>query len=149
MLHDIGKLILGQFLTVETRTSVHRLLIEGCTTDEAERRVFGTDHAEVGSCLLYVWRLPAGVIEAVANHHQPVLDPQPRFSAVAYAANCVAHLADRRLGSEVCRLPANTRTLECLGLEAGELESLGLTARATSARVEQLIAVAESNVTAP
>lgn len=47
LLHDIGKLILGQFLTTETRTTTQQLVAEGCSTDEAERRVFGTDHAEV------------------------------------------------------------------------------------------------------
>jgi putative nucleotidyltransferase with HDIG domain len=146
LLHDIGKLIIGQFFTAESRTAVHRLRIEGFTTVEAERRVFGADHAEVGSCLLYLWRLPASLIEAVANHHKPVLDPQPRFSAVAYVANCVAHLAEKGPGSEAYRLPANASTLQCLGLETGELETLGLTVRTASDHVEQFIALAESDV---
>jgi len=139
LLHDIGKLIVGQFLTTESRAAVHRLLLEGFTTAEAERGVFDTDHAEVGACLLYMWRLPARTIEAVANHHRPVLDP-PRFSAVAYVANCVAHAAEGGPGSEAYRLPANAHALKCLNLEAQEIESLGTTARTASDRFAQLVA---------
>jgi putative nucleotidyltransferase with HDIG domain len=144
LLHDLGKLIVGQFLTTESGAAVHRLTVEGLSTAEAERKVFGTDHAEVGSCLLYLWRLPASIIEAVANHHQPVLEPQPRFSAVAYVANCVAHVAEATPGSDAYRLFSNARALECLGLKAEELESLGMTARAASDRVEQFVAMAEA-----
>ena len=90
------------------------------------------------------------MIEAVANHHQPVLDPQPRLSAVAHVANCIAHLPENGSGSEACRrVPANARALESLGLDAEALESLGRTARADSDRVEQVLTVAECEATAP
>jgi HD-like signal output (HDOD) protein len=39
--------------------------------DEAERRVLGIDHAEVGAVLLESWGLPADIVEAVRYHHRP------------------------------------------------------------------------------
>jgi len=124
LLHDIGKLIVCQFLTEELRATLHRLVVEGFTTDEAERKLFGTDHAEAGSCLLYLWRLPAQIIEAVANHHQPALDPHPRFSAVAHVANCIAHLAEGGAGSETYALPADAHVLAGLDLDAEKFANL-------------------------
>jgi putative nucleotidyltransferase with HDIG domain len=97
LLHDIGKLIMAQALTVETHSSIHKhMAAEGLGSIEAEREVLGTDHAEVGSCLLHVWRLPDWIIEAVANHHQPILEPGPRLSAIVHVANRIAHLSEVR-----------------------------------------------------
>jgi HD-like signal output (HDOD) protein len=38
---------------------------------EAERAMFGTDHAEVGAALLEEWKMPKRVVDLVAFHHQP------------------------------------------------------------------------------
>ena len=124
LLHDIGKLILGQFLTDESRGAIRHLIVEGFSSAEAEQKVFGTDHAEVGSCLLYLWRLPEEIIEAVANHHHPVLEPSLRLSAVAHVANCVAHLAGATPGWEAYALRGDERVVESLTIDAGKLERM-------------------------
>ena len=36
---------------------------------DAERRVFGTDHCEVGSLLASRWRLPEYIPTAISDHH--------------------------------------------------------------------------------
>jgi len=94
LLHDIGKLVMAQALAARAQSAIHiHSADEGLGSIESEREVLGTDHAEVGACLLYLWRLPDAVVEAVANHHHPVLQPVPRLSALAHAANRIAHLA--------------------------------------------------------
>ena len=101
LLHDVGKLVMAPALTAETYAAIQtHVSEEGLRRFEAEREVVGTDHAEVGACLLHVWRLPERLIEAVANHHRPVLEPHPRFSAVAALANQMAHLAEETPDSE-------------------------------------------------
>jgi putative nucleotidyltransferase with HDIG domain len=97
LLHDIGKLITNQFLTEEYSGAMQRRIAEGMPPVQAEREVWGTDHAEVGTGLMYLWRLPEAIVEAVARHHQPVLKPRPRLSALACFANCIAHQADLQL----------------------------------------------------
>lgn len=93
LLHDIGKLVTTQFATEETSNAMRALVARGLSGVEAEREIWGTDHAEVGTGLLYLWRLPEEIVEAVARHHQPVLAPHPRLSALACFANRAAHLA--------------------------------------------------------
>jgi len=80
LLHDIGKLILGQALTGDLQADIRqRVEQEHLSRSEAEKLVVGTDHSEVGACLLQEWHLPEDIVEAVANHHHPVLEPRPRF----------------------------------------------------------------------
>ncbi|MBC8095387.1 MAG: HDOD domain-containing protein [Akkermansiaceae bacterium] len=95
LLHDIGKLIMAQVITAEAQAVILKHMnAEGLGSVEAEREVLGTDHAEVGACLLHIWRLPENIVEAVANHHRPVLKPAPQLSALAHLANRFAHLSE-------------------------------------------------------
>ena len=99
LLHDIGKLILAQALSKEEiseiRDRTERKQISGT---DAEKEVIGLDHGEIGAALLQNWRLPENIIEAVANHHRPALQPEPRVSTVVHVANCIAHQAKPTLG---------------------------------------------------
>lgn len=95
LLHDIGKLVMAQVITAEAQAVIVKHMIgEGLGSMEAEREVLGTDHTEVGACLLHIWRLPENIVEAIANHHRPVLKPTPHLSALAHMANHLAHLAE-------------------------------------------------------
>jgi putative nucleotidyltransferase with HDIG domain len=72
LLHDIGKLVLGQTLTPDSQHAIRNLVARGqVSRTDAERQVLGTDHAEVGASLLQSWRLPEDIVEAVAHHHPP------------------------------------------------------------------------------
>ncbi|HTI98389.1 MAG TPA: HDOD domain-containing protein [Dongiaceae bacterium] len=95
LLHDVGKLVMAQVLGAEVHAAIrqHRVA-EGLGSVAAEREVLGTDHTEVGACLLHVWRLPEWIVEATGNHHRPVLGVVPHLSAVVHVANRVAHLVD-------------------------------------------------------
>lgn len=94
LLHDIGKLVIGQTVSeadlAEIRDRCERKQISG---SQAEQEVLGVDHGEVGAALLRNWRLPPGIVEAVENHHRPAMKPEPRLSALVHIANAVAHHA--------------------------------------------------------
>ena len=59
---------------------------------EAEKRVFGANHAQVGGFLLGLWGLPEPVILAVAYHHQPAAAQENAFTPMAavHIANVIA-----------------------------------------------------------
>src|SRR5262249_51095012 len=87
-LHDIGKLAINQVLEKDQLTSFRFLVAEHqYSRVQAEKEVIGADHAEVGAFLLYSWSLPHDIVEAVANHHQPALEPFPQLSAATCLAN--------------------------------------------------------------
>ena len=93
LLHDCGKLVLAANLSDQYISVVQLMNSEGISFVEAEQKVFGTTHAEVGGALLGIWGLPDPVVEAVAFHHTPELAPQNEFSPLiaVHIANCLNH----------------------------------------------------------
>jgi len=125
LLHDIGKLVTSQFLTAQSLLAIRRLLAEGRSVVDAERVVLGTDHAEVGAGLIYLWRLPDAMVEAVALHHQPRLKPLPRLSALAWFANRVAHMAEASESNpESTAIHEDAQLFEALGYNTERLQCL-------------------------
>ncbi len=71
MLHDIGILLLATELPERLDEALTLAESANLELHEAEYRLFGTTHAEIGAYLLSLWGLPYPIIEAVANHHAP------------------------------------------------------------------------------
>jgi HD-like signal output (HDOD) protein len=71
LLHDIGKLVLASKLPQYYNCVLTIMSRNGNRLVEAEQRVFGSSHAEVGAYLLGLWGLNDSVVEAVAFHHFP------------------------------------------------------------------------------
>ncbi|MCA9218175.1 MAG: HDOD domain-containing protein [Planctomycetales bacterium] len=67
LLADIGILALAQ-LVPEVYLPVYEQAHD-TTLADAERDVFGFDHAEFGACLLEVWEFPQVLSSAVTDHH--------------------------------------------------------------------------------
>jgi len=143
LLHDLGKLVLSQTLTADVQTNI-RGHIERDHLDraEAEKAVLGTDHAEIGALLLQTWRLPDEVVEAVANHHHPVLKPRPRLSVVTHVANGIAHLAGSAPGWDGCAVRINNEVVTSLDLTPERIEKLVANAGESFDSVEHLMGMA-------
>jgi HD-like signal output (HDOD) protein len=72
LLHDVGKLVLGLRLG-----DTYWELLEDAESErgaaEAEQAALSCDHAIVGGWLLQLWGMPAGLVEAVALHAEPLV----------------------------------------------------------------------------
>jgi len=73
LLHDVGKLVMAIGLPHEYTLVIRMLQSSQCAWVECDRRVFGTDHAELSADVLQRWELPAPVQQAVRFHHAPEL----------------------------------------------------------------------------
>jgi putative nucleotidyltransferase with HDIG domain len=91
LLHDIGKLILMTQRHFEWETIGKMAKSENITLWDAEHRVLGCSHAELGAYLLGIWGLPSAIVEAVAWHHNPSGSPVVQLSplAVVHMADCI------------------------------------------------------------
>ena len=142
LLHDIGKLVLGQVLTPEHQKSIRALTEDKKSARwEAESVVLGTDHAEVGGALLRAWNLPEDIIEGVGNHHQPVVDPKPKLSAVSHLANCLAHRVSLAPELETYATFVDLKVAETFSLTPARIESLTDEVRNSCDRVDQLMGI--------
>ena len=71
LLHDLGKIVLGTYLEINSAPIVLKAYRECLSFEVAEQQVLGTDHAEVGAALLEYWKLPQVVVDSVRWHHEP------------------------------------------------------------------------------
>ena len=94
LLHDIGKLVLNQFLDPASQAAVNRVIDErGQAGAAAERAVLHTDHAEVGAALLRKWAVPAAISDAVKFHHSDFTASNQTLAAIVALADGIAHTA--------------------------------------------------------
>ena len=142
LLHDIGKLVMSQALTPEIQAEIRQLIEQqGCSRSEAEKKILGTDHGEIGACLLQSWNLPAEILEAVANHHQPVCAPRPKLSVITHVANCLAHLAGSAPGWDGFATRVDPAAVAALNLDESRIEGLVANVRSAFERVDQFMAM--------
>ena len=71
LLHDIGKLVLDQFLTEEFLKVLQLVKEKEIPILEAEQEVLETTHPQIGRFLAQKWNLPSTLEEAIAFHHNP------------------------------------------------------------------------------
>jgi len=94
LLHDLGKVALRQ-----NDASRYDAVLALCRTQktsvvDAERGLYGSDHAEVGGWLAERWGLPADIVEAIACHHRPEAAARNRaLGALVHIANSLAERA--------------------------------------------------------
>jgi putative nucleotidyltransferase with HDIG domain len=144
LLHDIGKLVLNQVFTPKCRAEIRVLISQNSLSRfDAEKAVLGANHAEVGACLLQKWNLPEIIIEAVANHHAPIVQPVPQLSAVIYLADCAAHLCGPSAGgSDAAAVRPSPTMAELLGLSQEKVEEMVTRLHGAMKSVNQYLSVA-------
>lgn len=123
LLHDLGKLVLSRHLADNTLARVSDLVIhENLTYVQAERRLLGTDHAEVGGAIALAWRFPQPLVAAIARHHD-LDEAGDDLRDVIHVSNAVTKLIGIGLGSEEMNLAVDERSPRRLGLSATDLEA--------------------------
>lgn len=138
LLHDIGKVVLNRALNPELRDQIRILIAEKkMPRDEAERTALGADHAQVGACLLQKWKLPRSIVDAVADHHRPVVKPAVTLSAIVHLADAVAHQLGSAPGwdSFACRFSEDL--LQALGISTEDYQSSLISVLDDSHRIER------------
>lgn len=105
LLHDIGKALLSIHLE-ERGKDIYRL-IESDHLDflEAERRIAGADHCEVGELVARHWNLPESLHQAIMLHHDPSKAPEAHrpLCYVIHLADTVAMMAGAGTGLDTLR----------------------------------------------
>ena len=114
--HDVGKLVLVRYVDADMSEILRVSEENELTFVDAERQLFGFDHAEVGGAIAEKWAFPSEVRDAIALHHDvPVIDPTPILDTVM-VANAVAKTVGVGLGAEGLNLQMDGGCLKRLGL---------------------------------
>lgn len=125
LLHDIGKLVLDQYFKVDWNQLLATGKENGLSLSEAEERLFGMNHAQVGSELAAKWSLPPRLVEAIAYHHTPVFaNRSPELTGIVHIANIICLRLDIGLPDPVFLAETSTEALRLLFLEPNEIDVL-------------------------
>ena len=95
LLHDCGLLLLAARKPNMVSEAVKLASRDACPLHVAERKLWGTTHAEIGAYLLGMWGLPYPVVDAVARCHSPEHHTGLEFdvSSAVYVASALAEAA--------------------------------------------------------
>lgn len=88
LLHDIGKIILDEFMPEEWKRADELSQTKNIPICEAEREIIGVDHAEIGARLAMKWKLADTLIAAISAHHNLTACRRPDLAP--YAATLAA-----------------------------------------------------------
>ncbi len=97
LIHDVGRLALAAYYPRELAASIAFAKDQDCLLVEAERRVLGIGHCEVGAWIAAHWHFSDEVIEAIGHHHEPVQTQgatAPTLADIVHTANGIVHALD-------------------------------------------------------
>lgn len=122
LLHDIGKVILANALehiyakmVEDVENNQHSLL-------DAEKKLLGAQHAEIGGRLLARWKFPSNIVAAVWFHHDPAAAaPHDRLASYVYLANMISYFIGNGFGHHAFALRGRSEALDILGLKGDDL----------------------------
>ncbi len=69
LLHDFGKVVLGQFLPAESSAAHAYSIAHSVSLHTAEQQTIGIDHTVIGGMLVKKWQFPGALTETIRNHH--------------------------------------------------------------------------------
>jgi putative nucleotidyltransferase with HDIG domain len=89
LMHDIGRVILDQFVHKEFEKIVAFTKEKDILIRDAEKEILGgVSHAEIGAWLGRKWNLAPNLVEVIENHHSP------SAASEHYLLTCIVHAAD-------------------------------------------------------
>ncbi|MEJ2101038.1 MAG: HDOD domain-containing protein [Desulfobacterales bacterium] len=125
LLHDIGKVVLDQFIFSGFPLFYRELNEKGMNFAEVEKQVLGTDHAEVGLELAQNWSFPESLAETIRYHHKPEnAKRHNQLVNIVYLADLLMSRFHTGLELERLNTDALTSRLETIGFSLATFPEL-------------------------
>jgi len=136
LLHDIGKLVLSEF--VEDQSSKIFALVdeEKISFLDAEKRVLGITHADVGAEVLIYWKFPDVIVSAVRKHHMAFGEEDTMIENIVRLADSLAMLMGFETSVDGLAYKGFTDIGRLYGLNGDDLESIMAVSIEEISRVE-------------
>lgn len=113
LLHDFGKVLLAWTFPKEFAEATAHALQAQTPLLEAEKRLFGTDHAALGASLARMWNFPTPLAESIAAHHEA--PPAEGLGRCLFLANQLPKLFDMDTGADELPDPLPQQLAPSLG----------------------------------
>ena len=142
LLKDIGKVILDRFIS-DSYEKINDLVInKGCSFREAEKKVIGIDHAELGGIIAKMWDFSPKMVFMIRNHHMNNDKAKDDLETqILYVADNVCMMMGIGGGSDGLAYRFHKDVLKKLGVSPIDLQSIIASFGEEMQKVEDLIQV--------
>lgn len=145
LLVDIGKIIMAD--AVAERWDDLMLLLgagDEITFDEAERRLFGIDHALLGAAATRAWNIPEPVPSAIGASHHPSRAPVEvrHLASIIHVADVIVTQEGVGGGTDGLRYDADPAAAKLLSIDEATLERVAMETEEEFRKTESVLGAA-------
>ena len=127
LLHDIGKVVLRQYMQGEFAAIIERATRDAATLDEIEKETVGATHSQIGAWLAEKWNLPRIIVDSINYHHAPWEAKQDAvLDAIVSVSNYLCHLCRIGNSGRVNPLRPDARTWDIFRTASLSLDEIDL-----------------------
>lgn len=127
LLRDIGKLIIHEYVKEEYNNIVNLVNSENTGFSEAEEKILGYNHSQVGAKIAAKWNFPKVLEETIEFHHNPNSAQESCLDKhlinIIHVADSIAMMLGIGLGNDGMMHSLNLSSLENIGID---LNSVGI-----------------------
>jgi putative nucleotidyltransferase with HDIG domain len=126
LIHDVGKIILDRYVLENMdQISVYMVQEEKSFLD-AERYIFGFDHAEIASEVCRTWKIPEKISLAIGCHHQPSISNGDELSYVLHLADYIAAKSGISYDEDEAFSELESGTMDFIGIRREDISDIML-----------------------
>jgi putative nucleotidyltransferase with HDIG domain len=140
LVKDIGKIILEKYVARVRHKILDLVEKENLSFREAEKKVLGIDHAELGAMIAKTWKFSPKMVKIIRHHH--LADEtmiKDKEVAVVYLADCICMMIGVGVGSDGLAYRFRDQTLRELGLGADDMALIIAEYGANMQEIENLL----------
>lgn len=125
LLKDIGKIVLDRFV-MDSFEKISVLVVnENLSFREAEKKIIGVDHAELGGMIAKMWKFSPKMVKIIRHHHLTDISMvKDKEIAVVYLADCICMMIGIGVGSDGLVNRFNDQTMEELGMKSKDISRI-------------------------
>ena len=101
LLKDIGKTVLDRYVSDSFEKIINLVQKKGYSFREAEKKVIGIDHGELGAMIATQWKFSPKMINIIRHHHLSDESQQKNTDiAIVYLADCICMMMGVGIGED-------------------------------------------------
>lgn len=140
LLKDIGKVILSRYVKDLFREINAEVKEKGLSFVEAERKILGIDHAELGGRVAAKWRFSDAMVDIIRHHHDPGgVGPEEPALSIVYLSDCICMMMGIGLGSDGLAYRFYPRVADRLRFSDADLQRTMIGLKEKLKTVEELV----------
>jgi HD-like signal output (HDOD) protein len=120
LIHDSGKLILDPYILERKEEFSECLADPDHTFLDAEKEIFGFDHAEIAAKVCEKWNFPRSTSIAIQHHHHPSRTLGNKLAYIVYAADQIAKWTYMEPDGMIHKMDKDS--IQILGIEKNDVD---------------------------